>query len=182
MGRTFDNRGTTVTAVIVAGAVVGAALGVSLRPGPVPLATAGSVVERMATLEVHIAGWVTRPGVVTVSEGAIIADAVEAAGGLKPGARSDLVNLAAPLRAGDQIVVPGPESVAGPNIEEGPLSVNRADAASLQGLPGVGPVLAERIVAFREANGPFGVVEDLLQVPGIGEAKLASIRDLVRVP
>jgi competence protein ComEA len=60
--------------------------------------------------------------------------------------------------------------------------LNRADATQLQDLPGVGPVLAERIVAHRDANGPFQTVEDLLDVPGIGEAKLAAIRDLVTVP
>ncbi|MDH5421450.1 MAG: helix-hairpin-helix domain-containing protein, partial [Acidimicrobiia bacterium] len=62
------------------------------------------------------------------------------------------------------------------------VPINTADAAALETLPGVGPVLAERIVAFRTQNGPFGEVEDLLDVPGIGEAKLASIRDAVRVP
>jgi competence protein ComEA len=59
------------------------------------------------------------------------------------------------------------------------VSINNATAAELETLPGVGPVLAERIVAFRSQNGPFDVVEDLLEVSGIGEAKLAALRDLV---
>lgn len=62
------------------------------------------------------------------------------------------------------------------------VAVNRAAAAELETLPGVGPVLASRIVAFREENGPFSTVEDLLSVPGIGEAKLAALRDLITVP
>jgi competence protein ComEA len=65
---------------------------------------------------------------------------------------------------------------------DGLITINSATASDLEGLPGVGPVLAERIEAFRATNGPFSEVEDLLQVPGIGEAKLASMRDLIRVP
>jgi competence protein ComEA len=66
-------------------------------------------------------------------------------------------------------------------VEEGPLDLNRATALELQELPGIGPVLAERIVAFRERQGPFLSVEDLLQVPGIGEKTLELFRDLVTV-
>ena len=116
-----------------------------------------------------------------VAPASIVADAIEAAGGLRPGALVDRINLAAPLRSGDQIVVPGPGALV-ESSEGGPLALNRASANDLEGLPGVGPVLAERIVAYREQNGPFTEVEDLLQVGGIGEAKLASIRDLVSIP
>lgn len=133
------------------------------------------------TVDVHVAGWVVRPGVVVVGEGSIVADAIEAAGGLREGARSDLINLAAPLVAGQQVIVPGPEgsdSAVSPN--EGLISLNLAGPSDLEKLPGVGPVLAERIVAHRDTQGPFQTVDDLLDVPGIGEAKLASIRDLVR--
>lgn len=133
-------------------------------------------------LEVHVAGWVLSPGVVQIPEGSIVADAVEAAGGLRSGAMTDLINLAAPVRSGDQVVVPGPDEAGAAVADDGVISLNRADAEALQKLPGVGPVLAERIVAYRVQNGPFAQVEDLLLVPGIGEAKLASIRDLVRVP
>jgi competence protein ComEA len=72
--------------------------------------------------------------------------------------------------------------VAAASAGNGLISLNQADAAALEALPGVGPVLAERIIAHREERGPFQSVEDLLEVPGIGEAKLASIRDLVAVP
>jgi competence protein ComEA len=123
------------------------------------------------------------PGVVSVEEGSIVAEAVEAAGGLRPGALTESLNLAAEVLAGEQIVVPGPTRPgAGTAIggSEGPLTLNGATAEELEGLPGVGPVLAERIVSYRESNGRFETVDDLLEVPGIGEAKLASIRDLVR--
>ena len=140
-----------------------------------------------AEISVHVSGWVVSPGVVVVREGAIVADAIAAAGGARPGAALDAINLAGPVAGGDQVQVPGPGSEAPPPgsgvaASSGPISLNRADATALQELPGVGPVLAERIVAHRDANGPFEAVEDLLDVPGIGETKLAAIRDLVSVP
>jgi len=179
------SRGAAAAALVAVGIVVGGLLGALGRASPSPTAAApetAAPTER-GEIEVHVAGWVTAPGVVRVPDGAIVADAVEAAGGLRNGASADGINLAAPLSSGDQVVVPGPDE-AGSAVaaDDGLISLNRADAAALEGLPGVGPVLAERIVAHRDQNGPFGQVEDLLQVPGIGEAKLASIRDLVRVP
>jgi competence protein ComEA len=125
--------------------------------------------------------------VVDVTEGAIVADAVSLAGGALEGALLDTVNLARLLAEGDHVQIPGPgDSTAvgsGPATDtDGLIRINQADAAALEDLPGVGPVLAERIVAHREANGPFEAVEDLLEVPGIGEAKLASMRDLIRIP
>lgn len=137
----------------------------------------------LETVRVHVSGKVVAPGVVDVEPDAIVADAIDAAGGLLPEARVDEINLAAPVTAGAQIVVPGRGGLhdgPGPSQDGGVLSINSATAGDLESLPGVGPVLAERIVAFREENGGFEVVEDLLEVPGIGEAKLAAMRDLVR--
>ena len=110
------------------------------------------------------------PGVVSLPEGSLAADAVAAAGGLLPGALADSVNLAAPVSDGAQLIVPGPNSdvpaVEGKGAAGGGLvAVNRATAAELEVLPGVGPVLAERIVAYRDQNGPFSQVEDLLGLP-----------------
>jgi competence protein ComEA len=123
------------------------------------------------------------PGVIRVPAGSLVADAIAAAGGAVLGARLDLVNLASPISEGTRIEVPGPGSLDSSGAGgEGLISLNAADVDELQALPGVGPVLAERIVGHRDANGPFSVVEDLLGVPGIGEAKLAAIRDLVSVP
>ncbi|HSO49130.1 MAG TPA: helix-hairpin-helix domain-containing protein, partial [Acidimicrobiia bacterium] len=113
-------------------------------------------------------------------------DAVAAAGGALEGAVLESLNLASPVLDGDHIQIPGPGDViaatGGGEEGDGRIALNRADAAALEQLPGVGPVLAERIVAHREANGPYQEVEDLLEVSGIGEAKLASIRDLIVVP
>lgn len=175
-----------VTAVAV-GALLGSTqpetpIAVPETTAPGPVATGDN-----ETVPVHVSGMVVSPGVVYVSGQAIVADAVEAAGGLRPEARAELVNLAAPVGPGDQIVIPGPDSSvdSGPGAGgggggSGPLTLNQASAAEFETLPGVGAVLAERIVAHRDANGRFDAVEDLLDVPGIGEAKLAAIRDLVR--
>ena len=153
---------------------------VSNHPGPeAPSVTRTSV---STEIQVHVAGWVGSPGVVRLAEGSIVAQAVEAAGGLLPEASADSINLAAKVTDGDQIFVPGPGTDAQAPQQDGRVAVNRASASELESLPGVGPVLAERIVAFRDEHGPFEVVEDLLDVPGIGEAKLSSLRDLVRIP
>lgn len=180
-------------ALAIVAVAAGAGIGMMKRSGQQALVSNEPVFngppssEQPGSLEVHVAGWVVSPGVVTVREGSIVAEAIDAAGGLRQGARADLINLAATVADGDQVVVPGPgeggptgEFAEGGPAGDGLLSLNRATAADLETLPGVGPVLAERIVSHREANGGFEQVEDLLEVPGIGEAKLASIRDLVR--
>ncbi len=133
-------------------------------------------------IRVHVSGMVVAPGVVDVAPTAIVADAIDAAGGLRAGAVVEQINLAAAISDGDQIVVPGGEAAVTPDAgpEDTVLSLTRATAADLETLPGVGPVLADRIVSFRDQNGGFETVEDLLEVPGIGEAKLGAIRDLVR--
>jgi competence protein ComEA len=133
-----------------------------------------------AQLVVHVSGWVLHPGLVRVADGARVADVVAAAGGARPGAALGALNLAAPVSDGEHVAVPGPGSL--PEAPSGgggsgPLDINTATAAELEQLPGVGPVLAERIVAHREQHGRFDALEDLLDVPGIGEAKLAAIRD-----
>ena len=175
--------------LIIAAVLVGAGLGGLGDPAPVEstpstVATASSGTE---AFPVYVSGWVTTPGVVQMVEGAIVADAVAAAGGALEEALLDEINLARPLVDGDHVQIPGPgDSIAatsgGGEGSSGLISLNQADASLLEDLPGVGPVLAERIVAHREANGPFETVEDLLEVPGIGEAKLAAMRDSIAVP
>ena len=149
--------------VLVLSVLVGGALGVNDRPeAGAPVVSIEQAAE-LAMIEVHVAGWVLEPGVVAVPEGSIVAAAVDAAGGFRPGAVPELINLAAPLRSGDQVVVPGPdsgESGAGDRL----LALNRATVSELEALPGVGPVLAANIIKHREANGPFQEVEELLQV------------------
>lgn len=190
----MDRRWLLVAGVGLLSVVSGVWLGRGVRdpaPPPVPsMATTTPINPTADTILVHVAGWVVSPGVVEVAPTGRVGDAVAAAGGARPGARLDAVNLAAPLVDGHQVTVPGPDgsspSASGGGSGSGGSSelirLNSATAADLEALPGVGPVLAERIVAHREAGGAFERVEDLLEVPGIGESKLASIRDLVTVP
>jgi competence protein ComEA len=181
-------RAPILAGLVLAAVAVGAVMGRSepALPTSTSLATEIPASTALESLVVHVSGMVLSPGAVHVPPGGIVADAVAAAGGLITGASVDHINLAAPLSTGEHIVVPGVDhgaaSVAGAiggGDTGGPVSINNATAAELESLPGVGPVLAERIVAFRSQNGPFDVVEDLLEVSGIGEAKLAALRDLV---
>jgi competence protein ComEA len=150
-----------------------------------PAVPAGSVV-------VHVAGAVEHPGVHLLRAGARVHDAIAAAGGPRPDADLDRLNLAAPVADGSQVYVvvagavgsgvggsPGDGDPGGTPAAGGAVSLNAADAAALDALPGVGPSTAAAIIAHREANGPFGSVDDLLDVRGIGAAKLEGLRDLV---
>lgn len=191
----MDRRWLLVVAAALAAVLAGLWWGRGVAPasdvGPLPTSPRPSshmtVTTELSRIVVHVSGWVARPGLVDLTPGARVGDAVAAAGGVRSGAALDSVNLADRLMDGQQVRVPGPgapDSAPGgdaptPVTEAGPLSLNSATAAQLETLPGVGPVLAERIVTQREANGPFDAVEDLLDVSGIGEAKLGAIRELV---
>ncbi|WP_307861451.1 ComEA family DNA-binding protein [Cellulomonas wangleii] len=135
---------------------------------------------------VHVVGAVVRPGVVRLARGARVGEAVDAVGGSVPGADLAGVNLARVLTDGEQLVVPvvgAPPLATGGGAAaaaDGLVDVNTADAATLEDLPGVGPVLAERIVQHRTEH-PFTTVDDLDDVTGIGPALLADLRPRVRV-
>jgi competence protein ComEA len=161
-------------------------------PAPDPAAAStspGAATGPPGTVVVSVVGRVSRPGLVTLPEGARVADAVEAAGGPLPGADVTGVNLAALVADGQQVAVgvPGADpltsSAGAPSGTGGggAVDLNTAGAAELEGLPGVGPVLASRIVEHRERNGPFEAVEDLQDVPGIGPAILEGIADAATV-
>jgi competence protein ComEA len=138
---------------------------------------------------VHVAGAVGAPGLYALEPGARVVDAVAAAAGFAPDADPSAVNLARTVSDGEQIVVPkvgevAPTGGAGgaPEADEGgPIDLNSADADLLDTLPGIGPALAERILAWRDENGRFASVDDLLAVPGIGEKLIAGLRERVRV-
>jgi competence protein ComEA len=149
-------------------------------------------------LLVHVVGAVAEPGLVTVPDGARVADALQAAGGATGKADLTSVNLARTVVDGEQLYVPEPgEAVPGAAGEPpgtgglgapvgnaaagGAVDINAADAVALEALPGVGPSIAQAIVEWREANGPFASVDELEDVPGIGPATLDEIRESAQV-
>lgn len=150
-----------------------------------------------ARVQVHVAGAVKKPGVVTLDGQARVVDALDAAGGTKKNADLTQVNLARVVKDGEQIVVPeiaddagtnapqtaqgtaggGTGTAAGPAAGAGQkININSASAAELENLPGIGPVTAAAIVAYREEKGPFASVDALTEVSGIGEATLEKIK------
>ncbi|MCC9204668.1 helix-hairpin-helix domain-containing protein [Arthrobacter sp. zg-Y769] len=183
--------------------------GIPLASGPAsPSPSPSSAKEpggNPATVVVHVAGAVQRPGVVRLSPGSRIVDAVDAAGGTAADADLAAVNLAALAEDGAMVLVPrigesppGPVGAAGnpadggasgakgPGVQAGSgtsdsVNLNTADSARLQSLPRVGPVMAERIIAWRTEHGGFSRPEDLDAVPGIGEAMMAALLPLVTV-
>jgi competence protein ComEA len=132
---------------------------------------------------VHILGAVERPGLYELREGARAVDAVAAAGGFADTADHAQLNLARFLVDGEQIVVPevGAVAAAPGTASDGRVNLNTADATALETLPRVGPALAERIIAWRDANGRFTAVEDLMSVSGIGTKTFDGLKDLVTV-
>jgi competence protein ComEA len=195
-------RQRTAVAVLALAAVLGAGA-VWARAAPrldtpagaapsaqtLPRAVQGATAE--GRVAVHVAGRVRRPGLVRLAAGSRVVDAVRAAGGTTPGADLDAVNLARKLVDGEQVRIPAhgqaapaaatpgaPGATAGQVA--GPLDLNTATAEQLDTLPGVGEVTAGRIVAYRTAH-PFTSVDELLEVPGIGQRRFEQLKDLVTV-
>jgi competence protein ComEA len=157
-------------------------------PRAVPDTSAGSV-GPSGQLAVHVAGHVRHPGLVSLPAGSRVQDAIRAAGGVTSGADLDAVNLARKLIDGEQVLIPGPgdplpplPAGAGPTpgTTTTPLDLNTATLEQLDTLPGVGEVTAGRIVAYRSAH-PFTTVDELLEVPGIGQRRFEQLKDLVTV-
>jgi competence protein ComEA len=169
--------------LVVAGRWLAGA-GAATQPPPAEL-----VAERPAAapqLVVHVAGAVHRPGLYRVAEGKRVADAVARAGGATASADTAAINLAAPLADGMQVLVPRrpPPASAGADAVPGSgpaarVSLGSASAEQLDALPGIGPVTAQKIVAYRSAHGGFRSVDDLDAIPGIGPARVEQLRDLV---
>ncbi len=193
-----------VVALVFTGSRVMAARGHDVEPVAVtPVATtpATPTASQSSTapkpIQVHVLGAVQAPGVVSVPSGARVAQAIEAAGGLRPEADPAELNLAAVVADGAQIIIgttaqPRGEirvdagssggSIAGPAAGGAPtLNLNTATVQQLESLPGIGPVTAARIIAWREANGGFTRVEELQEVDGIGPKTYASLAPLVHV-
>ncbi|MFG2617958.1 helix-hairpin-helix domain-containing protein [Streptomyces sp. NPDC048507] len=170
----WSGRPQAVTAPAVIAPATASAAALPVGPGS---AAPGS------RIVVDVGGKVREPGVRRLPGGSRVQDALTAAGGVRPGTDTTGLNLARVLVDGEQVLVgataqpaPGGGGPAGP----GPLSLATATVEQLDGLPGVGPVLARHIVDFRTARGGFRGVEDLRQVDGIGERRFADLRALVR--
>lgn len=136
-----------------------------------------------ATIVVHVLGAVAYPGVYELPANARAIDAIAAAGGFAEEADRGQLNLARFVADGEQLRVPliGETPPDAPGTTGGKVNLNTADAAALETLPRVGPALAARIIAWREANGSFTAIEDLMAVTGIGEKTFAGLRELVTV-
>jgi competence protein ComEA len=193
------SRGEIAGLIVVLVAVLGGAGLWYARslPKPVTIAQSGPGVAAQqpsmspsptVTLIVDVAGAVHQPGVYEFAEGDRVIDAIERAGGQLPKADLSLLNLAAPLVDGTQILVPktGPAGtvapIGGTGVAAGGLiNINTASATELETLSGIGEVLAATIIEYRDQNGSFASVDDLMDVSGIGPATLEEIRDQVTV-
>ena len=149
-------------------------------PPPLSVSTASTDSERRGPVLVHVAGAVRRPGVYRLRDGARVRDALRAAGGPGRTAMLEAVNLAARLVDGEQVVVPARGAAASGSATSPGASptihLNSATVEELDGLDGIGPALAARIVEYRTAHGGFRSVDDLGQVPGIGPARMEALR------
>ena len=139
---------------------------------------------------VHITGAVPRPGVYALPQGARIQDAISAAGGFLAEAEKSQINLAALLEDGEKLDIPFIEGASpilatpGPTIEAVStelININTASAEELDSLPGIGATLAQRIIEYREQNGPFINPEDIINVPGIGSGNYERFKDMITV-
>jgi competence protein ComEA len=154
-----------------------------------PVAAAAPIhADEGPELVVHVVGAVHRPGLYRLPQRSRVADAVERAGGSTRRADLSLVNLAAPLADGIQVVVPVRASAAAPaggsqgtgagSAPAGPVHLNTATMEQLDALPGVGPVTAQKILDYRQKHGAFSSLEELDAIPGIGAARIEQLRDV----
>lgn len=179
--------GFAILALILAVAGVYAAFRAFDQRAAPPIVIADASVSQPITVEVR--GAVGAPGVYQLPAGARVQDALRAAGGLAESADLSTINLARRLRDGEVIVIAAlpfagetPASTGGDGNTapaDGKVNINTASASELESLPGIGKITAARIIAFREANGPFHSVDDLVQIEGISVRMVESLRDLI---
>src|SRR3989449_4494992 len=160
----------------------------SVSSAPAVTGSPGASVSPPADLIVDVTGWVRHPGVYQFQPGSRVIDAVQRAGGARNGADLTLLNLAAPLADGQQILVPkegaspGGAAAGGTGAGGGALvNIKTADEPTLETLNGVGPALAAAIIQYRTDQGPFTSVDQLDEVSGIGPATLEKLRPQVTV-
>lgn len=178
--------------------VVGMVISRQSRPVPIvispPEPTAAPLpTATLSAVQAYVSGQVVAPGVYELAPDGRVEDAVLAAGGFTAEAQPALVNLAQPLFDGMQIYVPA-EGETGPLVvpvatapagttsnSGGLVNINTAGLEELDTLPGIGPSTAQNIIDYRESNGPFDTLEEIMDVPGIGEAKFSQIKDLITI-
>lgn len=173
--------------------LLGSMYGFSEKNEVEPLARGDEPETSAEEITVYVCGAVNQPGVVRLNEGARIVDAVKLCGGALPNADTTKINMAQPLKDGMQVTVPekiaaAPAAARGETpparaidtpSADGKININTADKAQLDKLPGVGPAMAEAIIAYRETEGRFQTPEDIMKVRGIGEAKFKKMKDKI---
>jgi competence protein ComEA len=184
----FSSAGVTTTIAPAPSAASGTG---TARSGSAPPSATGTSPGSAVSLFVHILGAVAKPGLYQLHDGARAVDAVAAAGGFTAEADRQQLNLARLVSDGEQIYVPkvgeagsgppGNSAVGGAGAVGGKVNINTASESDLETLPRVGPTMAKRIIAWREANGRFATIEDLMSVTGIGEKTFAELKDLVTI-
>lgn len=181
--RAFAAAVVVVLAIVLVPRLVGHG---GAKAPPVAIVRPSAVAHTAAAkpqLVVDVAGAVRRPGLVRLAQGTRIADALAAAGGVSAKADIALVNLAAPLADGEQVLVPARGAAgagaAATGSSTAPVDLNTATPEQLDTLPGIGPATAAKIISFRQQHGPFHSVAELDAVPGIGPARIEQLKGLV---
>ena len=186
----------TLVGVMAGVALAGLLLFISRAPAGEPIKLLPAPTKE--PIAVHVIGAVPRPGLYEFAEGARVQDAIDAAGGLLTSANIDSINLAAlledgqqltiPYKAGeeptvsnddDSLVLPGATEETSSQTSDELININTASVEELDELPGIGPTIAQRIIDYRDENGPFQTIEDILNVSGVGPSTFDQIKDLI---
>lgn len=187
--------------VLAGFALAGLLMFVSRAPAGQPIVLQPAPTK--APIAVHVIGAVPRPGLYQFSEGARVQDAIDAAGGLLASSNTDAINLAALLTDGQQLDIPYRSGEARVDDDSSPslpgssqatatpvsssnsngdlININTATLSELDSLPGIGPSLAQRIIDYREENGAFSTIEEIMDVSGVGPSTFENIKDLITV-
>lgn len=188
----------TLVGVMAGFALAGLLLFISRAPAGEPIKLLPAPTKE--PIAVHVVGAVPRPGLYEFAEGSRVQDAIDAAGGLLASASVDTINLAALLEDGQQLnipfkvgeepstsnssddtslVLPGATEASSSGSSQDLININTASVEELDSLPGIGPTIAQRIIDYRDENGPFQTIEDILNVSGVGPSTFDQIKDLI---